>query len=143
MSSIIFLSLKNTDYEHEIEAFEIAKHVASTTNVINAYYPESKYVRVIGMLDEFPILSTSVSFGPKVMSVGNQTLHEFIEKNRDEGLDHLVVDEKADRAEFLTDVFNNDEKYTYLTKIFDSKDLGYKYHVKIYKINYEKFDLLN
>jgi len=143
LSSIVFLSIKNADYEHETEAFEIAKHVASTTNVINAYYPESKYVRVTGMLDEFPILSTSVSFGPKVISVDSQTLHEFIEKNRDEGLDHLVIDEKADRAMFLTDVFNNDEKYTYLTKIFDSKDLGYEYHVKIYKINYEKFDLSN
>lgn len=143
LSSIVFLSIKNADYEHETEAFEIAKHVASTTNVINAYYPESKYVRVTGMLDEFPILSTSVSFGPKIIGVDSQTLHEFIEKNRDQGLDHLVIDEKADRAMFLTDVFNNDEKYTYLTKIFDSKDLGYEYHVKIYKINYEKFDLSN
>ena len=32
-------------------------------------------------------------------------------------------------------MFNDEEKYPYLTKIFDSESLGFKYHVKIYKIN--------
>lgn len=141
ISSIIFLSIKNTDYEHEREAFEIAKHISSSTNSINSYYPESKYIRVTGMLDEFPVLSNSVSFGPKIFDTDYQSLQEFIEKNRKEGLEHLVVDGKINRAVFLNDVFINDKKYPYLTKVFDSMDFGYKYHVKMYKIEYEKFDL--
>ena len=141
ISSALFLSIRSTDYEHEREAFEIAKHVSSSANSINNYYPESKYVRVTGMVDKFPVLSSSVSFGPKILDTDYQSLQEFIEKNRKEGLDHLVVDGKTNRPEFLNDVFINDEKYPYLIKVFDSMDLGYKYHVKMYKIDYEKFNL--
>ena len=34
--------------------------------------------------------------------------------------------------------FYHDEKYAYLTKVFDSKDHGISYHVKIFKIDYNK-----
>ena len=143
ISSVLFLSIRSTDYEHEREAFEIAKHVSSSANSINVYYPESKYVRVTGMVDKFPVLSSSVSFGPKILDTDYQSLNEFIEKNRKEGLDYIVVDGKPNRSVFLNDVFTNDKEYSYLTKVFDSMDLGYKYHVKMYKIDYEKFDLIH
>ena len=35
----------------------------------------------------------------------------------------------------------NEEKYPYLIKTFDSQENGYKYHVKIFKIDYGKFEL--
>ncbi len=141
VSSVIFLNIKTDDYEHEREAFEIAKHIQNSTNGMNRYDSESKYVRVVGMIDEFPLLSSSVSFGPKLFDPDSQSLQEFIENNRNEGLEHLVVDGKINREEFLNKIFMNDKEYEYLTKVFDSKELGYKYHVKIYKINYEKYDL--
>lgn len=141
-SSMIFLSVKSTDYDHEREAFEIAKHVNSMTKVINQYYPESKYVRVTAMEERFPVLSSEVSFGPKILSPGYNTIEEFIESNREEGLDHVVVDDRPYRQEFLKDVFYNAEKYPFLIKEFDSKEAGFVYHVKIYKINYDKFDLI-
>jgi hypothetical protein len=140
ISSTTFLIIKDTDYEHEREAFEIAKYVSEYTNGINSYPPESKYVRVTGMINEFPILSNSVSFGPKVLNSNYESLVEFIQENEKNGLDHLVVDGKSNRAIFLNDVFINEKKYPYLTNIFDSSNLGYNYHVKIYKINYDKFD---
>tara|TARA_B110000438_G_scaffold98518_1_gene97475 strand:+ start:493 stop:2010 length:1518 start_codon:yes stop_codon:yes gene_type:complete len=143
ISSTMFLIIKNTDYEHEREAFEIAKHVSKYANGINTYPPESKYVRVTGMINEFPILSNSVSFGPKIINPNYESLIEFIQKNEKNGLDHLVLDGKSNRAIFLNDVFINEKKYPYLTNIFDSSDFGYKYHVKIYKINYDKFDEYN
>ena len=150
ISSVAFLIIKDTDYEHEREAFEIAKYVSEYTNSINAYPPESKYIRVTGMIDEFPILSNSVSFGPKIFGtvkyydeMNYKSLIEFIEKNKNNGLDHLVLDGKDSRPEFFNDVFINEKKYPYLTNIFDSSNLGYKYHVKIYKINYDKFDEQN
>ena len=140
VSSVAFLIIKDVDYEHEREAFEIAKYVSEYTNGINSYPPESKYVRVTGMINEFPILSNSVSFGPKVLNSNYESLVEFIQENEKNGLDHLVVDGKSNRAIFLNDVFINEKKYPYLTNIFDSSNLGYNYHVKIYKINYDKFD---
>ena len=142
LSSIGFIEYKKVDYEHEREAFEIAKHVSRITNVINEYYPESKYVRVTGMTDNFPVLSDAVSFGPTVLPTNYNTLEEFISEGRKENLDHIVVDDLSHRAKFLNYVFNDDIEYPYLIKVFDSHDFGYKYHVKIYKIDFKKFDLL-
>jgi hypothetical protein len=56
------------------------------------------------------------------------------------GLTHLVIDDAETRPDFLKNVFYNEEKYPYLIKVFDSKDYGYKYAVKIFRIDYEKFD---
>jgi len=56
------------------------------------------------------------------------------------GLSHLVVDDRKDRPEFIQDIYHNEEKYPYLVKKFDSKNFGLKYNVKIFEINYERFD---
>ena len=142
VSSLVFLAIKSTDYEHEREAYEIAKHVTNTTKVINQYYPESRYIRVTAMAEHFPVLSKDVSFGPRVLAVNFNSLQEFVEQNRSNGLDHIVVDDRPYRQSFLKDVFNNDEKYPFLIKEFDSKDFGFNYRLKIYKIDYDKFDLM-
>ena len=47
------------------------------------------------MINEFPILSNSVSFGPKIINPNYESLIEFIQKNEKNGLDHLVLDEKV------------------------------------------------
>jgi 4-amino-4-deoxy-L-arabinose transferase-like glycosyltransferase len=140
LSSIGFIEYKKSDYMHEREAFEIAKYVSSKTKVINEYYPESKYVRVTGMVDKFPILSSEVSFGPKLVTISENSLYDFIQNNRGFGLDNIIVDGRSNRPEFLNDVFYNEDKYSFLSKEFDSKELGYSYQVKIYKIDYAKFD---
>ena len=41
---------------------------------------------------------------------------------------------------FLKDVFNNEKNFPYLIKEYDSKDRGLNYHVKIFKIDYEKLE---
>ena len=56
------------------------------------------------------------------------------------GLTHIVADEIPNRPEFLKDVFYNEEKFSYLTKIYDSSEHGYEYHLKIFRIDYEKFE---
>ena len=53
---------------------------------------------------------------------------------------HIVTDENSNRAEFLKDVFKNEEKYPYLTKVYDSSEHGYEYHLKIFRIDYEKLE---
>ena len=56
------------------------------------------------------------------------------------GLSHLVVDNRNDRPKFIQDVYDNEEKYVYLIKEFDSTDFGLNHKLKIFKINYEIFD---
>ena len=55
------------------------------------------------------------------------------------GLTHIAVDDNPNRPEFLKDVFKNEEKFPYLIKIYDSSEHGFKYNLKIFSINYEKF----
>ena len=53
------------------------------------------------------------------------------------GLTYLVIDDSSRQPVFLHDVFVHEEKYPYLLKEFDSRDSGYQYHVKIFRIDYE------
>ena len=73
-----------------------------------------------------------------------QSITEFIEKGKEEKLTHLVVSERSNNRNqnelFLNQLFLNEEKFPYLKKMFDSKEIGYDYHMKIFKINYELFD---
>ena len=65
---------------------------------------------------------------------------EFIGAGKNNSLTHIVADENPNRPEFLKDVFKNEEKFPYLTKIYDSSEHGYEYHLKIFRIDYEKFE---
>ena len=161
--SLTFLHFKTQDITHEKEALSIAYHVANMTSGINPYLPESQYLPITEMSKHnFPILSTNIGIpanlvqedypaqvwlGPKVIyTVDFNSLEKYIESGKKEGLTHLIVDETKNsphRVSFLQDVYYNDEKYVYLTKVFDSKDYGYDYHLKIYKINYEQFESLS
>ena len=58
----------------------------------------------------------------------------------DKQLTHLIVDTMDHRQNFLKDVFDNEKNYPYLIKEWDSKNDGFTYHVKIFKINYELFN---
>ena len=156
-SSVVFLEYKKIDYKHEIEAYNIGVKISSITDVINDYEPESRYVdeKIVEatMLDKFPALFSSI---PKQIMViqganGGQTigcdtcyeaksLSEFLNNARIDGLEYLLVDDNPHRPQFMKDVLNNEVDYRFLEKIYDSKDDGLTYHVKIFKIDYEKFD---
>ena len=36
-------------------------------------------------------------------------------------------------------IFSNEKEFPFLKKVYDSKEGGYNYHVKLFKINYEEF----
>ena len=52
-----------------------------------------------------------------------------------------MADNNTNRPEFLFDVYDNEEKYPYLEKVFDSEESGYKkFKVKVFEIDYDKFN---
>jgi hypothetical protein len=129
-----------------MEAFEIAKEVTKLTNVINHSYhidfnvPESKYYRTANLqsLQTFPILMNDIPNRIEFVElVEYDSLESYIEFGKKQGLTHLVIDDGIHQPSFLEDVFIHEEKYPYLLKEFDSRDSGYQYHVKIFRINYE------
>ena len=142
--SIAFLDIK-MDNEHEIEAFEIALKNTPQLSVINSYENESTYYRgtVIAEMKEFPILRDEVNRKILLLSTNDvNTLEDFLITSEEEKLKHIIIDNVAQRPEFLKEVFTNEEKFPYLKKIYDSKADGYNYHLKIFEIDYNQFNEL-
>ena len=155
LSSIVYLDHNKIDYEYELDAYHVGLEVSKRTSVINGYYPEAKYVHnkidVISNLGTFPILSSEIEEKVKRIKLYDDpawedenraivtSLNEFINYGKNEGLTHLIADENENRPQFLKDVFKN-EAIPYLTKIYDSSEHGYQYHLKIFQIDYEKFE---
>ena len=85
---------------------------------------------------------------PSCVQYTYASLDEFIDISKNDAspsikfnaVTHIVTDENSNRAEFLKDVFKNEEKYPYLTKVYDSSEHGYEYHLKIFRIDYEKLE---
>lgn len=148
--SWFFLFSNEIDIKHEKEALEISRYLAENTKVINHFLPESGYIAIIPLeeVEKFPIIHTSLSPTiPRALETQSgyrslySSLEEFIVKNRDNGLTHIVTDENFMRPDYLKELFYNEKTYPYLEKEFDSRDNGYNYYVKVFKIKYEKFDL--
>jgi hypothetical protein len=145
LSSIVYLDYNKNDYEYELDAYHVGLEVSKRTSVINDYYPEIKYVHnkidVISNLGTFPILSSEIEQKVKLIETREyDSLNEFIDYAKNEGLTHIVADENEKRPQFLKDVFYNEKKFPYLIKIYDSSEQGYDYHLKIFRIDYEKFE---
>jgi len=143
LTSSVFLEFKKYDYEHQMEAFGIAKDVIKITKGINDYYPESSYIHPAELPEKWPTLKSSINFKTIFILDDNfDSLTEYIKSSKEKGLSHLVVDGQKNRAIFLNDVFYHNENYPYLIQVYDSTEHGFKYHVKIFEINYELFNSL-
>lgn len=141
VASIVFLEVKMPDRERELEYFEVARFVIQNADKVNDYYPESRYISSAQLALVWPSLKQNTSLDTKVIPILEyKELSGYIKDSKEMGLTHLVIDDAETRPDFLKNVFYNEEKYPYLIKVFDSKDYGYKYAVKIFRIDYEKFD---
>ena len=160
--SVGYLAYFGHDWEHEQEAFAIALIIKDTTKKINGYYPEGVYFPYAIKntdLEEFPVTSTSRPSPDKVVSVNDIPLLEekdtgryfayledmgsvedFIKFGKEVGLTHVVTDGKSAVPKILNNIFYNEKNYPYLLKQFDSLEHGFKYHLKIYQIDFEIFE---
>lgn len=149
ISSILFLEIKKIDAEHEKESFIIAQQVVKNATGINYYSPESQYIKVAEMIKNWPVMPIHTPDGHFASSIikidANEfvSLDEFITKSEKEGLSHLVIDIDDNLPNFLLEVFEKEGDYPYLIKEFDSKEEGLVYKVKIFRIDYERFDLFS
>ncbi len=168
VSSSLFLYIKLPDYEHEKESLEIARYIIENTKIINEYFPETeKLIYVKLEYTDFPTLSSKTAINHnlppidkivtlldplKVTEIESTPLYkeqpkflsesvvDYIEITRNYGLTHIVTDGNNANPEILNDLFFDENRYPFAIKEFDSSDLGYHYHVKIFKIDYDKFD---
>lgn len=145
IASVFFIDYKIENYEHEREAFLIAQHIDTITRTINNYHPEDQYYDDFrpANLETFPILSSSIDPRVKIIYADNfDSLGDFLDYGEQKGLSHLVIDDNVNRPDFLKNIFHNEEKYTFLELVFDSNQNNFNYHVKVFKIDFEKLNNL-
>ena len=127
------------DYEKERELKEIAEIISNKITGTNFHPTVTKYVKIQEIPSEWPFLFHEMYKIESVSSSNYDNIEKYILDNENK-LSHLIVNENNKLPKFLIDVFQNGKKYNYLEKEFDSKDYNFIEHIKLFKINYEKFN---
>jgi hypothetical protein len=143
MSSLLFYDYKKIDYDHEKESFEIMKEVSLKVKGVNNLPTESRYLSTIQTINQWPTPYLEIKFDIQSISYQNEdNLQDWISKSKDKGLTHIIIDGNEQRPDFLKEIFFQETKYTYLEKIYDSRNQGFNYQLKVFEINYELFESL-
>ena len=140
-ASVSFYEYKKIDYDKEKELNEIAQLISDKISGTNFHPNETQYIRTTEIPEKWPFLFFDEDYKIKSISTKKfDNLKDFILNSKND-LSHLVVSNDNEIPLFLLDVYEHEEKYEYLNKIFDSKEKGFKYHVKVFEINFEKVNL--
>ena len=117
---------------------EIAEYLVKNTKGINDYYPNSKYIKSLEVINKWPdVYINPLPFKIEIISEkGYGSLEKFLNNSKSKGLTHLVIDEDENRPFFLQEIYYNEEKFPSMIKEFDSEERGMNYHVKIFRINW-------
>ena len=80
----------------------------------------------------------------------SDNLRDYLQISEEKEITHLVLDEynnepgkyriKHELRLALLDIFNHENNYAFLTKEYDSKENGFNYHIKIFKIDYDLYN---
>jgi hypothetical protein len=137
IASLAFYEYKKIDYSYEREVLEISKHITETATGINEYYPEVGYILSVQIPSEWPIYFENAKYGTSVYGTdGFDTMEEFLQHYEGK-VTHIISDGKEGRPQFIKEIFEDEKKYPYLIKQFDSAENGYRYHVKVFSVDYE------
>jgi len=141
--SVYYLDLKDVNVEHELEAYDMAGLIVDRVEGIYLYGPDAGYLHLVKLnqINEFPVNSDEYrpSLPIQVRATFN-TMNEYMEHAKISEITHLILDGGDRDPKLFNDVFYEREKYPFLTEEFNSKDYGYNYLVKIYRIDFKEFD---
>ena len=159
LSSVFFVEWKAMDNEHYQEAYEIFTEIGQKEIKINkelgTYGGELTYFSWVRLhnVDEFPILMKEMRFLTKnIVSLEYynpeiDNLRDYFQVLEKQKITHLLLDGINNAPEIndelrlhLIDIFNHENKYLFLVKEYDSRENGFNYHVKLFKINYDLYN---
>ncbi len=145
VSSIIFVEYRNQSNIDEYEIYQATKIIVQEANGVNDYYG-NKYVKIAELENSWPkLLPKGEEYGKmgfttqKYPIKGFDNALEYIKFNKDRNLTHLLII-KNDQHGFFTDVYENEQKYPFLEKSYDSAEFNMSTKFKIFKINFEGLD---
>jgi len=74
-------------------------------------------------------------------------LGDFFQVLKKQKMTHLILDKfnssvliNDELRLHLIDIFNHENKYPFLVKEYDSKENGFNYHIKLFKIDYKMLE---
>ena len=141
ISSISFYEYKKIDYEKERELNEFAKSIPIAVGGLNYHPTVTQYIGPSEVKEEWPFVFYDETRKIKTIEINNyNNLDDFISYNKNE-LTHLIIDTNSNLPDFLNEVYYNEGKFDYLNKIYDSNTMNYNFEIKIFEINFEKFNL--
>ena len=141
ISSVIFYEYKKIDYDKERELNEFAKSIPVVIGGLNYHPTVTQYIGPSEINEEWPFVFYDETRKIKTIKINNyNNLDNFISDNKNE-LTHLIIDNNSNLPDFLNKVYYNEGKFDYLNKIYDSNTMNYNFEIKIFEINFEKFNL--
>jgi hypothetical protein len=169
LSSIIFVEWKAMDNEHYLEAYEILAEIGQKEMKINKEFGKSDgefffiHWVMIETAEKFPILQKELPPGKikyatitaitqdqanpdAILHLDLYNLRDYFQFLEKQKITHLILD-KYSGAQLqhelslnLLDIFNHENKYPFLIKEYDSKENGFNYHLKLFKIDYDLYN---
>ena len=159
LSSVIFVEWKALDSDHYRELYEILTEIGQKEMKINTEfgkYGQLLYFQWVNVqnAEKFPILKEDMPQSKMTFTLTDdwevvydfdslRDYFQFLEKQK---ITHLILD-KYGNAKFqhelnlhLLDMFNHENKYTFLVKEYDSRENGFNYHLKLFKIDYDLYN---
>tara|TARA_B110000196_G_C20913027_1_gene551487 strand:- start:192 stop:632 length:441 start_codon:yes stop_codon:yes gene_type:complete len=142
------MEIQKNNYQHEREIYEIIKIAASKANGINFLQPESRYFKSAEFEIIWPNIPKTDQSNPnhisrdikRIFADNYDTLEDFMLAAKKNGITHMMVDEKENRVDFLKSIYKNEDEFPFLEKIYDSHENNFRYHVKIYFIDFNQYD---
>ena len=161
LSSMIFVEWKAMDNEHYREAYEILTEIGQKEMKINKEFGKSDQGEFFNFhwlriqdAEEFPILKKELPPSKMMYTLRNDwvvvrdldNLRDYFQLLEKQKITHLIVDEyeiarlQHELRLHLVDIFNHENNYQFLTKEYDSKENGFNYHLKLFKIDYNLYN---
>ena len=143
VSSTLFIQVQRNNYDYDRDAFLIASEIFPSLGGINKGTLVEAYMKQAEIQYQWPITKTDQKYREfnqmKRISIEEfNDINDFINYGKNNGLTHLVVDDRM--SNFLKDIYENGENYRFLKTTYDSNDYEFYYKVKVFEIDFEKFD---
>ena len=154
LSSLFMMRYDVMDKFEEQEQIELAQLLKNkiSGNILDAgnalrgisYVEYSEFNMKLNLNEQrFPSSPVPITDDIKIINIFGTSLNEFILNSEKENLKYIAINQDGVTEiwyPFLSDIYYNDQQYSYLKKIVDTNELGFiKFKVKVFEIDYDKF----
>jgi len=154
IGSIGFIEIREMNFDLENEYNVISKKVIVLNAVTNSFYPASNYLETAEIPNDYERLKEyffkdrqekisirdTIPHKTTIIEIEGSELIEYMKNAENKSVTHLIIDLEENRPKFFKNIFEKEDIYPFLEKIYDSKDEGFDYQVKIFKINYDMLE---